>query len=183
MVAPLVVLRNLTVDFRSGEHVSRAVDIAEFEIGAGEAVGVVGESGSGKSVTWLAALGLLPTRASVGGSVRIDGQELVGAPAPTLERIRGKRIAMIFQDPSSCLNPVHRIGWQLSEALGLHRGLDGPAAQAEALRVQNAALTQSKEVLELRRIEVEKIKAERWDGKLPQNIYAGAPIPFLQVGK
>ena len=135
MAAPLVVLRKLTVDFTSGAQVSRAVDIAEFEIGAGEAVGVVGESGSGKSVTWLAALGLLPTRASVGGSVRIDGQELVGAPASTLERIRGKRIAMIFQDPSSCLNPVHRIGWQLSEALGLHRGLEGAAAQAEALRL------------------------------------------------
>ena len=134
MAAPLLVLRNLTVDFHNGERLSRAVDIAEFEIGAGEAVGVVGESGSGKSVTWLAALGLLPTRASVGGSVRIDGQELVGAPAATLERLRGKRIAMIFQDPSSCLNPVHRIGWQLSEALGLHRGLEGAAAQAEALR-------------------------------------------------
>jgi len=135
MAAPLVVLRNLTVDFANGERLSRAVDIAEFDIGVGEAVGVVGESGSGKSVTWLAALGLLPTKASVGGSVRIDGQELVGAPASTLERIRGKRIAMIFQDPSSCLNPVHRIGWQLGEALGLHRGLVGAAAQAEALRL------------------------------------------------
>ncbi len=135
MVAPLMVLRNLTVDFHNQERVSRAVDIAELEIGAGEAVGVVGESGSGKSVTWLAALGLLPTRARVGGSVRIDGQELVGASADTLERIRGKRIAMIFQDPSSCLNPVHRIGWQLGEALGLPRGLEGAAAQEEALRL------------------------------------------------
>lgn len=78
-----------------------------------------------------------------------------------------------------------------AEATALKAKADGEAyanlkvatAQAEALRVQNAALTQSKEVLELRRIEVEKIKAERWDGKLPQNIYAGAPIPFLQVGK
>ena len=67
--------------------------------------------------------------------MKIDGQELVGAPAGTLERVRGKRIAMIFQDPSSCLNPVHRIGWQLGEALRLHRGLDGAAAQAEALRL------------------------------------------------
>ncbi|MEK7687415.1 MAG: ABC transporter ATP-binding protein [Pseudomonadota bacterium] len=135
MVAPLMALRNLTVDFHARERTTRAVEIAEFEIAPGEAVGIVGESGSGKSVTWLAALGLLPTRARVGGSARIDGQELIGAPAATLERIRGKRIAMIFQDPSSCLNPVHRIGWQLGEALGLHRGLEGPAVQAEALRL------------------------------------------------
>lgn len=78
-----------------------------------------------------------------------------------------------------------------AEASALKAKADGEAyanlkvatAQAEALRVQNAALTQSKEVLELRRIEVEKVKAERWDGKLPQNIYAGAPVPFMQVGK
>jgi regulator of protease activity HflC (stomatin/prohibitin superfamily) len=78
-----------------------------------------------------------------------------------------------------------------AEATALKAKADGEAyanlkvatAQAEALKVQNAALSQSKEVLELRRIEVEKIKAERWDGKLPQNVYAGAPIPFLQVGK
>ncbi|MDP1750347.1 MAG: ABC transporter ATP-binding protein [Reyranella sp.] len=130
-----MVLRNLTVDFHSQDRTSRVVEITEFEIGAGEAVGIVGESGSGKSVTWLAALGLLPTRARIGGSAMIDGQELIGAPAAALERIRGKRIAMIFQDPSSCLNPVHRIGWQLDEALGLHRGLQGAAAQAEALRL------------------------------------------------
>lgn len=78
-----------------------------------------------------------------------------------------------------------------AEATALKAKADGEAyanlkvatAQAEALRVQNAALAQNKDVLELRRIEVEKVKAERWDGKLPQNIYAGAPIPFLQVGK
>jgi peptide/nickel transport system ATP-binding protein len=86
-------------------------------------------------VTWLAALGLLPTRAKVAGSVRLDGEELVGARPGTLEAVRGKRIAMIFQDPSSCLNPVHRIGWQLGEALRLHRGLSGGAVDNEALRL------------------------------------------------
>ena len=135
MTAPLVAVRGLTVDFASGAQASRAVDGVSLEIAPGEALGIVGESGSGKSVTWLAALGLLPTRARVTGSVRLDGKELVGAARSDLEQVRGKRIAMIFQDPSSCLNPVHRIGRQLVEALGLHRGLGGRAAEAEALRL------------------------------------------------
>lgn len=135
MAAPLVALRDLSVDFESGGRSSRAVDGISLEIAPGEALGIVGESGSGKSVTWLAALGLLPGRARVSGSVRLEGHELVGAPAATLEHVRGRRIAMIFQDPSSCLNPVHRIGWQLAEALRLHRGLDGCASEAEALRL------------------------------------------------
>jgi len=135
MTAPLVAVRGLTVDFAGGAQASRAVDGVTLEVAPGEALGIVGESGSGKSVTWLAALGLLPAKARVAGSVRLEGQELVGASRGDLERVRGKRIAMIFQDPSSCLNPVHRIGRQLVEALGLHRGLSGRAAEAEALRL------------------------------------------------
>ena len=135
MIPPLVEIAGLTVDFEKDGRSSRAVDGVDLAIAPGEALGIVGESGSGKSVTWLAALGLLPTRARVGGSVRIEGQELMGAPARTLESVRGKRIAMIFQDPSSCLNPVHRIGWQLVEALKLHRDLDASGAKAEALRL------------------------------------------------
>ncbi len=135
MVAPLIAIEGLTVDFGDGERRARAVDGVSLEVAAGEALGIVGESGSGKSVTWLAALGLLPGKARVGGSVRLEGQELIGAPTPVLEAVRGKRIAMIFQDPSSCLNPVHRIGRQIGEALRLHRGLDARAAEAEALRL------------------------------------------------
>ena len=135
MAVPLVALSGLTVEFENGGRRSRAVDGVDLEIGAGEAVGVVGESGSGKSVTWLAALGLLPTRARIGGSVVLDGHQLIGASAATLDGVRGKRIAMIFQDPSSCLNPVHRIGWPLGEALRLHRGLEGEAVNAAALRL------------------------------------------------
>ena len=135
MTAPLVAVRDLTVDFTGGAQNARAVDGVSLDIAPGEAVGIVGESGSGKSVTWLAALGLLPTRARVTGSVRLEGKELVGAARSDLERVRGKRIAMIFQDPSSCLNPVHRIGRQLVEALALHRGLGARAAEAEALRL------------------------------------------------
>jgi peptide/nickel transport system ATP-binding protein len=135
MAAPLIAIESLTVDFSGGTQGSRAVDGVDLQVAPGEALGLVGESGSGKSVTWLAALGLLPAKARVGGSVKLDGQELIGAPRRQLEVVRGKRIAMIFQDPSSCLNPVHRIGWQLGEALSLHRGLGRQAAETEALRL------------------------------------------------
>jgi peptide/nickel transport system ATP-binding protein len=131
MRSPLIAIKGLAVAFDG----ARAVDGVDIEVAPGEALGIVGESGSGKSVTWLAALGLLPPKATITGSVKLEGQELIGAPAKTLEAVRGKRIAMIFQDPSSCLNPVHRIGSQLGEALALHRKLRGRAAEAEALRL------------------------------------------------
>lgn len=135
MTVPLVEIAGLTVDFEKDGRLSRAVDAIDLTVAPGEAVGIVGESGSGKSVTWLAALGLLPARARIRGSVRLDGQQLIAAAPHLLEQVRGKRIAMIFQDPSSCLNPVHRIGWQLVEALKLHRRLGAASAQAEALRL------------------------------------------------
>jgi peptide/nickel transport system ATP-binding protein len=132
MTEPLVAIRGLTVAF-DGQPALRGIDLT---IGPGESLGLVGESGCGKSVTWLAALGLLPGKARVQGSVRLHGKlELLGAPAATLDRIRGGRVAMIFQDPASSLNPVHRIGRQITEALAMHRGLGGAAAQAEAKRL------------------------------------------------
>jgi peptide/nickel transport system ATP-binding protein len=130
-VQPLVALRGLSVAF-DGQPALRGIDLS---VARGEAVGLVGESGCGKSVTWLAALGLLPARAAIGGSVTLEGEELLGAPAALLERVRGGRIAMIFQDPASSLNPVHRIGRQVTEALALHRGMGGAAARAEARRL------------------------------------------------
>ena len=135
MSAPLVEIAGLTVDFEKDGRSSRAVEGGGLPVAPGEALGIVGESGSGKSVTWLAALGLLPARARVQGSVRIDKQQLIGAAPKLLESVRGKPIAMIFQDPSSCLNPVHRTGCQPVEALSLHRALDGAAAEAAALRL------------------------------------------------
>jgi peptide/nickel transport system ATP-binding protein len=131
VTAPLVTLRGLTVSF-DGQPALRGIDL---DLARGEALGLVGESGCGKSVTWLAALGLLPGKARITGSVRLDGEELLGAPAATLERVRGGRVAMIFQDPASSLNPVHRVGTQIMEALRLHRGLAGTAARAEARRL------------------------------------------------
>ena len=129
--APLVEIRNLAVSF-DGTPALRGVDLT---IGRGESLALVGESGCGKSVTWLAALGLLPPKARVTGSVRLDGQELLGAAPEVLDRVRGGRVAMIFQDPASSLNPVHRIGRQITEVLALHRGMAGRAARAEAERL------------------------------------------------
>jgi peptide/nickel transport system ATP-binding protein len=131
MTEPLVRLRGLTVGF-DGQSALRGIDLG---VAPGEALGLVGESGCGKSVTWLAALGLLPGKAKVSGSVTLRGEELLGAPAAQLERVRGGRIAMIFQDPASSLNPVHRVSAQIMEALALHRGLTGAAARAEAKRL------------------------------------------------
>jgi len=130
-MAPLVALHGLKVSF-AGQPALRGIDLS---IAPGEALGLVGESGCGKSVTWLAALGLLPGKARIEGSVTLAGLELIGAPANVLERVRGGRIAMIFQDPASSLNPVHRVGKQICEALRLHRGLTGAAARAEAKRL------------------------------------------------
>ncbi len=129
--APLIRIENLAVSF-DGQAALRGVS---FGVARGEALGLVGESGCGKSVTWLAALGLLPAKARITGSVRLAGEEILGAPPAALERVRGGRVAMIFQDPASSLNPVHRVGRQIAEALALHRGLYGAAARAEAKRL------------------------------------------------
>jgi peptide/nickel transport system ATP-binding protein len=130
-VNTLVTIRDLRVAF-DGVPALHGIDL---DVGSGEALALVGESGCGKSVTWLAALGLLPSKAQVTGSVRLDGQEILHAPPARLDAIRGGRIAMIFQDPASSLNPVHRIGRQITEALRLHRGLTGEAAREEARRL------------------------------------------------
>ncbi|MGL4439111.1 MAG: ABC transporter ATP-binding protein [Bosea sp. (in: a-proteobacteria)] len=124
-------MSGLTVSF-DGVTVLHGIDLS---VGKGEALGLVGESGSGKSVTWLAALGLLPGKARVSGSARLDGLELIGAKPETLDKVRGGRVAMIFQDPTSALNPVLKVGTQIGEALALHRGLSGVAIKAEAKRL------------------------------------------------
>ena len=128
---PLLEITNLKTAFNG----RAALHGVNFAIRKGEAVGLVGESGCGKSVTWLASLGLLPGKARSTGSVRLDGVELLNAPAKVLDQVRGAKVAMIFQDPSSSLNPVLRIGRQLGEALALHRGLAGAAQRAEARRL------------------------------------------------
>jgi peptide/nickel transport system ATP-binding protein len=129
----LLTIANLTVAF-DGVRVLHGIDLV---LKRGETLGLVGESGSGKSVTWLAALGLLPGKAQVQGSVRLEGCELIGASPAVLDTIRGGRVAMIFQDPASSLNPVLPVGRQIGESLALHRGLKGAAGRAEALRLMD----------------------------------------------
>ena len=131
----LLSIKDLAIDFDQGKRFVRALHGVSLNIARGEVLGVVGESGCGKSITWLAALGLLGSRARISGSVRLNGQEIAGAPENDLSRLRGGRIAMIFQDTSSSLNPVHRIGRQIAEALKLHRGMTGASANAEAARL------------------------------------------------
>jgi len=127
----LLQIAGLRVAF-DGVPTLRGIDLT---LQRGESLGMVGESGCGKSVTWLAALGLLTQRAKITGSVRLAGEELLHAPASRLDKVRGRQIAMIFQDPASALNPVRTVGDQISEALRLHRGTDRRTALAEARRL------------------------------------------------
>ena len=114
-------IRDLRVTFDTPLGPLEAVRGVDLDVRAGEMVGVVGESGSGKSVTFLAAMGLLPRSAKVTGSVMLNGQEMVNAPGKVLRNMRGGLMSMIFQDPLSALNPVHRVGDQIVEMLQAHQ--------------------------------------------------------------
>ena len=114
-------IRDLRVTFDTPLGALEAVRGVDIDVHAGEMMGVVGESGSGKSVTFLAAMGLLPHRAKVTGSVKLNGQEMIGASNKVLRNMRGGLMSMIFQDPLSALNPVHRIGDQIIEMLKAHQ--------------------------------------------------------------
>jgi len=114
-------IRNLRVTFDTPLGPLEAVRGIDLDVHAGEMMGVVGESGSGKSVTFLAAMGLLPHQAKVSGSVMLNGQEMLGASNKVLRNMRGGLMSMIFQDPLSALNPVHRIGDQIVEMLKAHQ--------------------------------------------------------------
>ncbi|RJL36012.1 ABC transporter ATP-binding protein [Bailinhaonella thermotolerans] len=130
----LLDVRDLSIVFsRRGRRDVRAVDEVTFSVAAGETVGLVGESGCGKSVTSLAIMGLLPKRgAAVGGSIKFDGTELTSLPADKMRGLRGRDIAMVFQDPMTSLNPVIPIGLQVTEVLRRHRDMDAAAASKEA---------------------------------------------------
>ncbi len=131
---PLLKVRDLTVTFSSRNRTTvRAVDGVSLDVAPGSTVGIVGESGSGKSVTSLAALGLLGRRGvEVGGSVEFDGADLLHMPEDELRAVRGREIAMIFQDPMSSLNPVLTVGRQITEILERHRDLKGNEARDRA---------------------------------------------------
>jgi peptide/nickel transport system ATP-binding protein len=133
MLQPVLAVDDLRTHFFTRAGVIKAVDGASFTVAGGEVLGLVGESGSGKSVTACSIIGLVdaPGRI-VTGSIRLDGEELVGCPEQRLRDYRGRKIAMIFQDPMMTLNPVLRIDTQIIEAITAHEKLSGRAARERA---------------------------------------------------
>ena len=135
--APLIQVRDLTAQFTRGGVASRVVKGISFDIAAGEAIGFVGESGCGKSVTARAMMRLAPEGSSVelGGSVLFNGQDLLRLPEREMQNIRGRRIAMVFQDPMSSLNPVMTVGAQIDDMVRRHTGVTAKAARQRTVEL------------------------------------------------
>ncbi len=135
MAAPAVLtIDALKVRFQTHDGVVEAVRGVSLAVQRGECLGVVGESGSGKSQTFMTAMGLLASNGRAEGSIRFQGQELLGLKASALNRIRGSKMTMIFQDPLTALTPHVKIGEQIAEGLRVHLGLSGADAEARALQ-------------------------------------------------
>jgi oligopeptide/dipeptide ABC transporter ATP-binding protein len=129
-------VQDLHVQIATRRGIVHAVDGVSIEVPRGEAVGLVGESGSGKSMTLRAILGVLPGEARItSGQVLLDGTDLVPLPTSALNRIRGPKLAMIFQEPMSALNPVMRVGWQIAEGPQVHLGLSRSKSAARAVEL------------------------------------------------
>jgi oligopeptide/dipeptide ABC transporter ATP-binding protein len=126
---------NLTVEFPTDDGLVKAVRGVSYQLRRGDSLGIVGESGSGKSVTSLAVLGLLPRTARISGSVRFKGEQLLGRTENEYTEIRGKKIAMIFQDPLTSLNPVYPVGYQIAEAVLAHNDVSKSAAMDRAIEL------------------------------------------------
>src|SRR5271167_3527009 len=131
----LLEVANLVVDLATPNGAERVVDGGTFRLDESESLGVVGESGSGKTMTALALMGLAPEGARVSGSVRFEGRELLDLDEEAMRALRGDRIAMIFQEPMTALNPLHRVGAQVAEPLMLHRGMTKAAAFERAVKL------------------------------------------------
>jgi oligopeptide transport system ATP-binding protein len=155
---PLLSVRNLTTSFATPDGEVRAVNDISFDVVAGETVGVVGESGSGKSQLFMSVMGLLSGNGRATGSVRFRDKEILGLSAPALNRIRGEKISMIFQDPMTSLNPYLKVSTQMVEVLRLHKGMDRRAARRRAV-----------EMLDLVRIP----EASRWLDMYPHEFSGG----------
>lgn len=145
MSTPILQVADLDVRFATPDGPVRAVRKLNFDVSAGETLGIVGESGSGKSQTVLAVMNLLADNGSASGSIIFDGQEILNLPSAQMNRIRGERIAMIFQDPMTSLNPYLTIGRQMSEVLCMHQGSSRKAALKKCAAILDAVhITEAK---------------------------------------
>jgi peptide/nickel transport system ATP-binding protein len=136
MPEPLLDVRDLQVRFRTRQGLVTAVDRLSFSVAPGEVLGVVGESGSGKSVSMLAVLRLLTNpNVAVSGEVLFRGRDLLTLPDKEMRAVRGREIAMVFQDPMTALTPVYTVGWQIAEAIRAHEQVSRKEANARAVRL------------------------------------------------
>lgn len=137
MTSPLLSVRNLTVEFHTAEGVTRAVNNISFDIPHGKTIGIVGESGSGKSVTSLAVMGLLqkPAAKIISGEILFNGEDLLTYDEHKMRTLRGNQISMIFQEPMTSLNPVFKVGEQISEALRIHKKMSPKEAWDKAVEL------------------------------------------------
>ena len=133
MTDSILDIRDLRVSFPTPNGDVQAVRGVDLSVQQGELLAVVGESGSGKSVTFLGVMGLLAPSTVITGSARLGETELIGAAPKVVRRVRGRKIAMIFQDPLSALNPVQRIGMQVVEMIRSHDDMSKSAAESKAV--------------------------------------------------
>jgi len=139
MSEPILQVRDLSTVFATRSGVARAVDNVSFELGAGKTLCIVGESGCGKSITALSVADLVPYPGAVtGGEVLLGGVDLRKMTPAEISKVRGNRLSMIFQDPSSSLNPVHTVGRQIAEVYRLHKGMGAKQAEEAAIRLLTA---------------------------------------------
>ncbi len=134
----LLEVTNLGVQFETPDGLVTAVNGINFSLERGQTLGIVGESGSGKSQTVLAMMGLLAANGRATGQAKFDGQDLLAMPTPALNKIRGNRVAMIFQDPMTSLNPYLTVERQMTEVLEFHKGMTRAQARAGALKALDA---------------------------------------------
>src|SRR5690242_10426788 len=137
MTSALLAVRDLKTHFFTVDGITRAVDGVSFDVFPGETLGIVGESGCGKSVTALSIMRLLPPRLArtVNGSVTFENRDLVQLDETEMRKLRGNRLAMIFQEPMTSLNPVLTVGHQIAESVRIHTGASASAANARAIEM------------------------------------------------